>query len=141
MSIFFACGHPLVFISLMAFCIASFTPQSVPSLIAYIQVLRISTPVISGALATLFPRQRTDFHAESLLASVTGNDANIQNFLISLGSLADISSLFAPEAGVRAINDAFMFMVLSVATLVLLAFLKVFHPTTVSPVEILEKGR
>lgn len=142
MSIFFACGHPLVFISLMAFCIASFTPQSVPSLIAYIQVLRISTPVVSGALATLFLRQRTDLHAESLLASVVGNDANIQNFLASRGSLADVSSLLSTEAGVRAINDAFMvFMVLSVATLVLLAFLKAFRPTPVSPVEIPEKRR
>lgn len=138
MGILFACGHPLVFLSLMAFCMASFTPQTAPGLLAYIQFLRIATPVACGALLQNLMRQRADMHMTALCSRITGHEPAVRQFLeVNDGSLEALHDAAARQASVLAINDGFgACCLLALGTLLLLALIRPMKPTPVSPVTV-----
>ena len=85
MAILFAIGHPLVFLSLMAFCMACFTAKTAVGLLAYIQVSRISTPIAGNALFLLLIRQRVDLYFSQTGSRLTGDAPAVARFLDSGG--------------------------------------------------------
>ena len=135
MAMLFAVGHPFVFLSLLAMCIASFAMETAPKLLAYVQFARISAPTICGALLTLFLRQRTDSHATWLGQHLTGNNHIVSGFLESGGSLGDLHALVAAKATVLSIQDAFALCFwVGVFALALLAAMRPLKPTPMSSI-------
>lgn len=137
MGVLFACGHPLVFLSLMAFCIASFTMETAPGLLAYIQVSRIATPTAGGALLLLVMRRREDMHFEALSDRIAGDEPAVRQFLETNGSLESLNDAVTSQAAVLAVNDVFgLCFCIALGTLALLAFIRAMKPTPVSPVPV-----
>ena len=137
MAILFAIGHPLVFLSLMAFCMACFTAKTAVGLLAYIQVSRISTPIAGNALFLLLIRQREDLYFSQTGSRLTGDAPAVARFLDSGGSLDQLRQQLQTDAFILGINDVFALCVcIALGTMLLLAFVKAMKPTPVSPVDL-----
>ena len=137
MAILFAIGHPLVFLSLMAFCMACFTAKTAVGLLAYIQVSRISTPIAGNALFLLLIRQRVDLYFSQTGSRLTGDAPAVARFLDSGGSLDQLGQQLQTDAFILGINDVFALCVcIALGTMLLLAFVKAMKPTPVSPVDL-----
>lgn len=133
MAMLFAVGHPFVFLSLLAMCIASFAMETAPKLLAYVQFARIFASTFCGAILTLFLRQRNDSHATFLSHGLTGNDHIVSGFLESGGSLGDLKAMVASEAFVLSIQDAFALCFWGgMAALAFLALMRPLKPTPLS---------
>lgn len=138
MAILFAVGHPFVFLSLLAMCIASFAMETAPKLLAYVQFARIFAPTFCGAILTLFLRQQKDSHSTYLGQHLTGNDRIAGGFLESGGSLADLQSMVVSEATVLSIQDAFgLCFCVGMLALAALAIMRPLKPTPLSPVPVM----
>lgn len=125
MAILFAIGHPLVFLSLMAFCMACFTAKTAVGLLAYIQVSRISTPIAGNALFLLLIRQREDLYFSQTGSRLTGDAPAVARFLDSGGSLDQLGQQLQTDAFILGINDVFALCVcIALGTMLLLAFVK-----------------
>lgn len=134
MAMLFSVGHPFVFLSILAMCIASFAMETAPKLLAYVQFARISAGTACGAILTLFLRQRNDSHTTFLSHHLTGNDRIVSGFLESGGSLADLKGMVAAEATVLAVQDAFALCFwVGMVALALLAMMRPLKPTPISP--------
>ena len=137
MAILFSIGHPLVFLSLMAFCMACFTAKTAVGLLAYIQVSRISTPIAGNALFLLLIRQREDLYFSQTGSRRTGDAPAVARFLDSGGSLDQLREQLQTDAFILGINDVFALCVcIALGTMLLLAFVKAMKPTPVSPVDL-----
>ena len=135
-TILFAIGHPLVFLSLMAFCMACFTAKTAVGLLAYIQVSRISTPIAGNALFLLLIRQREDLYFSQTGSRLTGDAPAVARFLDSGGSLDQLGQQLQTDAFILGINDVFALCVCIALGTMLLAFVKAMKPTPVSPVDL-----
>lgn len=137
MAILFAVGHPFVFLSILAICIASFSMETAPKLLAYVQFVRISAPTVNGAILAWFLRQRSDSHALFLSLHLTGNNKIVNGFLSSGGTLGELKSMVASEAFVLSIQDAFALCFwIGMAALVLLMVIRPLDPTPLSSVRV-----
>lgn len=137
MLILFSIGHPLVFLSLMAFCMACFTARTAVGLLAYIQVSRISTPIAGNALFLLLLRQREDLYFSQTGSHLTADAPAVTRFLAHGGDLSRLHDSLRTDAFILAINDVFaLCLCIALATLLLLAFVKAMKPTPVSPVDL-----
>ena len=136
MAILFAIGHPLVFLSLMAFCMACFTAKTAVGLLAYIQVSRISTPIAGNALFLLLIRQREDLYFSQTGSRLTGDAPAVARFPDSGGSLDQLGQQLQADAFILGINDVFALCVCIALGTMLLAFVKAMKPTPVSPVDL-----
>ena len=138
MAILFAVGHPFVFLSLLAMCIASFAMETAPKLLAYVQFARIAAPTFCGAILTLFLRRQNDSHGTYLSQHLTGNDHIVSGFLESGRSLADLQSMVVSEASVLSIQDAFALCFwVGMLALAALAIMRPLKPTPLSPVPVM----
>lgn len=138
MAILFAVGHPFVFLSLLAMCIASFAMETAPKLLAYVQFARICAPTFCGAILTLFLRQQNDSHSTYLSQHLASNDHIVGGFLEFGGSLANLQSMVSSEAFVLSIQDAFALCFwVGMVALALLAMMRPLKPTPLSPVAVM----
>lgn len=133
MAVLFAVGHPFVFLSILAICIASFSMETAPRLLAYVQFVRLSAPVINGAILTLFLRRRSDSHLVFLSRHLSGESRIAAAFLDSGGTLGDLKALAVSHASVLSIQDAFALCFWAgMAGLACLALLGPLKPTPLS---------
>lgn len=133
MAMLFAIGHPFIFLSILAMCIASFSMETAPKLLAYVQFARISAPTINGAILAMFLRQRRDSHSMYLSQHLTGNDKTVSGFFDAGGSLGNLKAMVASKASVLSFQDAFALCFwVAIVALALLALMAPLKPTPLS---------
>lgn len=137
MNMLFAVGHPFVFLSILALCIANFEAHTASGLLAYVQTARILAPTAISALIGLFLRQQKDSHSLFLSQHLTGNSPIVNSFLESGNTLANLQSIVTSEASVLSFQDGFALCFwAAVVGLVMLAIMRPLKPTPLSPVNV-----
>lgn len=133
MAILFAVGHPFVFLPIIAMCLGSFSMETAPKLLAYVQLARIIAPTASGAALALFLRRSRDSHTLFLSHHLMGNEKCVSGYLDSGGTLDSLKGMVVPQASALSFQDAFALCFWAGMTaLVLLAAMRPLKSTPLS---------
>lgn len=106
-AILFSIGHPFVFLGLLSICIASFEMKTAPSMLSYVQFIRIFAPTFCGVIYTYILRVFNDRHLAYLYSRIQENSPGIKMWLEENSGLENLGGIAQKKALLLSTSDAF----------------------------------